>query len=203
MEATTLPNGEFKVITSSGDLPWWSYCPTLWGGDWAFSVSRPRSALCPTSARVLPSACCADPKDYIDIMSARRDRLGPVLGGIAILGREIARPGADTSLADLPVQQSGIAFATVDDPGFSRLRDDHRLRCRWRGSQDRGGVLFFMPSPPCRRFPQNATRRTVGEAGASYLKSPWLRLIRLALAVIRGLCGLVSRTRGRAALDGS
>ncbi len=65
-------------------------------------------------------------KDYIDIMLGSPSVVGwaLIVGGIAILGIEkVAKPGAETSVADLPLKQVigiGLAQCTAMIPGISR-----------------------------------------------------------------------------------
>jgi len=65
-------------------------------------------------------------KDYIDIMLGSPSVVGwaLIIGGIAILGIEkVARPGEETSVADLPLKQVigiGLAQCTAMIPGVSR-----------------------------------------------------------------------------------
>ena len=65
-------------------------------------------------------------KDYIDVMLGSPSVVGwaLIVGGIAILGIEkVAKPGEETSVADLPIRQVigiGLAQCTAMIPGISR-----------------------------------------------------------------------------------
>jgi undecaprenyl-diphosphatase len=65
-------------------------------------------------------------KDYIDVMLGSPSVVGwaLIVGGVAILGIEkVARPGDETSVADLPLRQVigiGLAQCTAMIPGISR-----------------------------------------------------------------------------------
>ena len=144
-------------------------------------------------------------KDYIDIMLGSPEIVGwaLILGGIAILGIEkVARPGADTSVADLPIKQVlGIGFAQclAMIPGVSRSGATIMGALSMGvGRKTAAEFSFFLAIPTMLgastlELITNGSQLGEGGVGLTEIAIGFVVSFIVALAVIRAFVAYVSR----------
>jgi undecaprenyl-diphosphatase len=154
----------------------------------------------------LPSAVLALLlKDYIDVMLGTPEIVGwaLIVGGVAILGIErVAKPGADMSVADLPLKQViGVGFAQclAMVPGVSRSGATIMgALAMGVGRKTAAEFSFFLAVPTMvgastLELLDNGAQLDAGGVGWSEIAIGFVVSFVVALAVIRGFVAYVSR----------
>lgn len=145
-------------------------------------------------------------KDYIDVMLGTPEIVGwaLIVGGVAILGIEkVARPGADVSVADLPLKQViGVGFAQclAMVPGVSRSGATIMgALAMGVGRKTAAEFSFFLAVPTMvgastlELLDNHEQLTTAGGVGWGEIAIGFVVSFVVALAVIRGFVAYVSR----------
>jgi undecaprenyl-diphosphatase len=144
-------------------------------------------------------------KDQIDVMLGTPEIVGwaLIVGGVAILGIErVAKPGADMSVADLPLKQViGVGFAQclAMVPGVSRSGATIMgALAMGVGRKTAAEFSFFLAVPTMvgastLELLDNGAQLDAGGVGWSEIAIGFVVSFVVALAVIRGFVAYVSR----------